>query len=301
MALSGVWLCWFFVLLYVLFPLCWTADALLWQKSFPLFLILWLWEIERWWPVSWWTAGKESQIRSRKCPHARLSCGTAGFHCCGCNLAGRWALQWALIASPTLAAQHPELHWPIWHGCESPGWDPALPFCLPAAAAAAAAAPLKHSCLWAAVRKCKTKSPFVLPGPVDVRALSGNAAGCPDAEARIGCAAARTAAGSRCHLHFRSPSSCISRKCQKGVDVDDTLRTLQNVHGSTATASGQTYDQVERICFDVLSVWCVRLLRQEMCGLHGCRSGCVTKHEMKFWIPSAFHIALVTTQRHLWQ
>lgn len=24
--------------------------------------------------------------------------------------------------------------------------------------------PLKHSCLWAAVRKCKTKSPFVLPG-----------------------------------------------------------------------------------------------------------------------------------------
>lgn len=98
----------------------------------------------------------------------------------------------------------------------------------------------------------------MLPGPADVQALSGNAAGRPDAEAWIGCAAARRAAGSRCHLHFLSPSSRVSGKRQEGADVDGTSRMLQNARGSVAAtaaaASGQTYDRAERICFDVAPV-----------------------------------------------
>lgn len=159
--------------------------------------------------ISWWKAENESLNPCGKRPRARWSCCTAGSHCFGCIRAGRWAPQWSLIASLTLVAQPLELHWPIWHECENPGWVPALPFWRPAPAAVAAAVRLKHSCLWAAVRKCKTKSQFVLPGPVDVHALSGNAAGCPDAEAWIGCAAARMAAGSRVICIFGPPCHAL--------------------------------------------------------------------------------------------
>lgn len=61
-----------------------------------------------------------------------------------------------------------ELQWPIWHWYEAPGWVPA-PLGQEASSSGGAPAsrrlPLKHSCLWAVVGKCKTKTPFVLLGP----------------------------------------------------------------------------------------------------------------------------------------
>lgn len=66
-------------------------------------------------------------------------------------------------------------------------------------------------------------------------------------------------------------------------------RMLQNAHGSAAAALGQTYDRVERICFDVAPVWRPRLLQQEMFARQTvCTTSSGMRHETKERILESF-------------